>query len=204
MKHYLFLLKVRVLLYRLKFFMCDGFREKLSKIIAFAYVLLVLAFVFLTSCTTFEKCQAKYGTGVDSVKVLVPVVHRLPGTGSALGFSQDLLEAMPVGSSVTSQPEGATRTKATLYKNSEKDFECKAETETIVLRDTVLAQCPPVANFRPEPVVITKTPGWNKFLIWLLGVALAVQTVRLWLRRKTEITINTPSVPTQQDNGLPS
>lgn len=183
--------------------------------------LLVLSLLvsLLSSCTTFEKCQAKFGTGVDSVKVLVPVLQHVPGTKSEVTFSEDLLRALPEGTTISSGETGPGKTKASLTKTAADKFKCAAETQSFVVRDTVEAKCPPVAKFSPEPKIISETPFWNAFLIWFLVAAFLVQSLRLLFKnqnisfsfpgfagvfRKTAAKQEKPSIPTQQDNGLPS
>ena len=195
-------------------------------------VTLSLLLVSTPSCVTYEKCTEKYGTGQEKPKVDANLDAELPGNENSLGFSKDDLENMPVGSTKT-KPGTAPGKSAfenpvntSLTRTGANSWDCTGKTETKTIPITIPCDCPPVNNFRPDPVITLETPVWNWLLIGFLGFGIAVQSFRVWRYnrkyaaddKKWRVAFDDwkqtfadykserdkPSMPTMQDNGLPS
>lgn len=123
--------------------------------------------VILLAISAFISCRSgksEVNTGATTVKTKVEQV--LPGDSTGFEISRSQITEMEVGSS--KQAKGV-KTKATLTRTSEQNYQVDCETVPDTVRFESEVTCPPIPPC--EPKIIEVSPWWNGPLI---GALLAV------------------------------
>jgi hypothetical protein len=137
--------------------------------------------VLFSGCVTYEKCQDKYGSKVDTVyfeiEREVPVQVIAPADSTQIAIDADTI----VPGKVYETKSDSSEIKLKYWKDNytrllyvSANIPKRIIRDTLIIRDTI--PCIEVNNFEPTP---EKKSIWDKVATWLLCVTVLILIIKV-------------------------